>query len=483
MLRNLSNGVFMKCFLMLVALLIVFTVSGNNITNGEQLTNESKLFTDVIHIETGMMSSFAITKDGTVWGWGGNSQGNLGNGAKVNPYSPVKIDIDHVISISSASRHTLFLKDDGTVWVSGANDNDILGVGTSKMKEALTPIKIEGLSDIIAISASSYHSMALDKDGKVWVWGSNAEGQLGDSSLTSSNVPVQVKGLPTIKQIQQGKFQSYALQENGDVWTWGIEKVGASEPNIIRQPTIVKEISQVQTLVDIYGTVAALKEDGTVWMWNSYTYFEEGETLKPKVVSGLKDVVSLSGGYQIFMAVKSDGTVWSWKPHLDSNIELKQVSNIKDAVSISSGDDYHIVLLKNGQLLSMGSNKYGQLGLGIRDKEVTIPQKVKKSVTVSINGASVELAIPPMVINGVSYVPLRGVFEEIGAKVEWSSATKSVTITKDSKKIVLDTRTNVNSFFINDSVMVPLRYISESLGAEVKWDNVNYSIKITAATK
>lgn len=66
----------------------------------------------------------------------------------------------------------------------------------------------------------------------------------------------------------------------------------------------------------------------------------------------------------------------------------------------------------------MGSNNDGQLGLGIKDKEVTIPQEIKKSVTLDINGANVELAIPPMVINGVSYVPLRGVFEKVGVNVD-----------------------------------------------------------------
>ena len=99
------------------------------------------------------------------------------------------------IWIAGGDGHTVALKEDGTVWAWGNNANGQLGDGTTT--ERHTPVQVSGLSNIIAIAAGSDHTIALKQDGTVWGWGSNSHGQLGDGTTTDRHTPVQVSGLST----------------------------------------------------------------------------------------------------------------------------------------------------------------------------------------------------------------------------------------------------------------------------------------------
>lgn len=123
---------------------------------------------------------------------------------------------------------------------------------------------------------------------------------------------------------------------------------------------------------------------------------------------------------------------------------------------------------------------------------MSTPQLVKKSIQVLLNGNEMELTMPPLLINNSTYVPLRGVFEQMGVNVRWDVPSRAVVAVKGSTTLILNSvtgQTTVNGkiiatdqkpVFINDSVYVPLRLISEMLGAQVEWDADAYAVRINS---
>ncbi|ASA19952.1 stalk domain-containing protein [Paenibacillus donghaensis] len=448
---------------------------------------DDKLLTEVSSLDAGQQSAYAIQADGSAWAWGGGT-GSIGNGATTPAYTPVRMQLDQVQQISGGYRHSLQLKTDGTVWAVGGNEHGQLGDG--KVTAAITtrPVQVQGLADVRSVAAGDNHSLALLKDGSVWGWGGNDAGQLGDSSRVHALQPVQIKGLTGIKAISAGNLISAVLDSEGEVTVFGAEQSQGKVPPAIRKPSVVEGNGTYTALeVDqLYG--AALRADGTVWVWKNQA-MAEPYALKPLVpyeVKGLKDVVSIS----IDAAVQADGTVWQWETQWQDGLRLKQVAGITNAAAVSSSGRNHYVLLKDGYVMSWGANEYGQTGLGVLDFEITEPQRVKKSISVFIDGQEKGLAMPPLLLKSSTYVPLRGVFEQMGLKLDWDVKTRSVRVNGPQVKIVLNSVTGVTTLngvavptqekavFVNQSVYVPLRLISELLGAEVRWDAAAYAVRI-----
>src|SRR3989344_2420291 len=171
--------------------------------------------------------SLAVKSDGTAWAWGSNSNGQLGTGGS-NSSTPVQVKsttgsgyLTDVVAIAAGYNYSLALKSDGTVWAWGRNNYGQLGDGTTTQRTL--PIQVSGLSAVSAIRASStgdlfsptaYFSMALKSDGTVWVWGRNNYGQLGNGTTDSSahSTPSQVPGLSGISAIAAGGAHAFALK-------------------------------------------------------------------------------------------------------------------------------------------------------------------------------------------------------------------------------------------------------------------------------
>ena len=236
---------------------------------------------------TAISAGMAVREDGTVWTWGWNEFGQLGDGTTKNRRVPVQVqNLSNVIAVSNGGRiHSLALREDGTVWAWGKNDKGQLGNGTYENSTA--PMQVSGLDGVMAISA--YHnSYALKKDGTVWAWGDNSVGQLGDGTTTSSNTPVQVQGLEGVAAISVGAGHALALQKDGTVWAWGWNLSGQLGDGIatklvcnIYPPNPVP--MKVQKIYDVVAVSAgtqhslALCEDGTVWAWGSNLRGELGD--------------------------------------------------------------------------------------------------------------------------------------------------------------------------------------------------------------
>ncbi len=335
-------------------------------------------------ISGGGTHTLALKDDGTVWTWGSNEYGELGDGTTIDKTTPVQI-MSGVIAIS-AKFHSLALKDDGTVWAWGHNGNGQLGIGnTTNMN---VPTQIPSLTNVIAISAGNYFSLALKNDGTVWAWGHNYSGQLGDGSTTDRLTPFQVPNLSNVVSIVGGHSHSIALKNDGTVWAWGWNASGELGDGTTTQKHSPIQVSNLSNVVLIAGKGShhiALKDDGTVWAWgyNDKGQLGDGTTTErhsPVQVSALSDFVSYSIGQGHNMAIKSDGTVWSWGYNGYGNIGDGTTTNRHTPINITSlsnisncsaGRFHSLAVANDGTVWAWGRNDYGQLGDGTTTEKHT----------------------------------------------------------------------------------------------------------------
>ncbi len=280
--------------------------------------------TTLIAVAGGGNHTLALKSNGSVWSCGYDVYGQLGdNAALANQSTPVQVSgLTGITAISAGNNHSLALKNDGTVWSWGNDSYGQLGDNAS-LTDQPTPVQVSGLTGITAISGGWSHSLALKNDGTVWAWGRDNYGQLGDNaSLTNQPTPVQVSGLTGIIYIAAGYGHSLAVKNDGTVWSWGWDAMGQLGDNasLTDQPTPV----QVSGLTGMVSVAAgnnhsfARKNDNTLWAWGYDFYGQLGDggsntdQPTPVQVTSLTGVMAVSGGYMHSLALKGDGTVWAW---------------------------------------------------------------------------------------------------------------------------------------------------------------------------
>lgn len=274
------------------------------------------------------------------WSWGNNTYGQLGIGSYNGSLTPVTVTLlSEVAAVAAHGDHSLALTPDGMVHAWGSNAYGQLGDGSTS--NSTTPITVtSSLTDVTAIAAGSYHSIAVKGNGTVWTWGRNNWGQLGNNSTSGSYTPIQVSDpndpssyLQGVTAIAGGDGHSLALKSDGSVWAWGYNNGGElgdgtrterHTPVKVRNPEDTGYLSDVVAIAAGDGTSLALKSDGTVWAWGQNWLGAVGngttapnqllpvQVLGPEGVDHLTGVVAIAGGWTHSLALKSDGTVWTW---------------------------------------------------------------------------------------------------------------------------------------------------------------------------
>jgi alpha-tubulin suppressor-like RCC1 family protein len=171
--------------------------------------------------------SFAIKANGTLWAWGGNASGQLGDGTTTSRYAPVQIgtDTNWRSVYATAGSHTLAIKTDGTLWAWGLNTNGQIGNNTTTM--VLAPVQIGGATDWVSAAGGSAHSHAIKTNGTLWGWGLNSSGQLGNGGTTQSNVPVQIGAATNWTNVSSTNSTTVcATRADGTLWVWGPGSLG-----------------------------------------------------------------------------------------------------------------------------------------------------------------------------------------------------------------------------------------------------------------
>jgi alpha-tubulin suppressor-like RCC1 family protein len=278
----------------------------------------------VTALSSGAGHSCALKNDSSLWCWGYNNQGQLGDGSAVNKLQPVQVQAlgTSVASFSTGGEHTCALRKDGTFWCWGGNSYGQLGDGTAANK--LQPVQVQTLgTSVISFSASAGHTCVLKRDGSLWCWGNNSQGQLGDGTIVDRRTPVQVQALGTsVASMSAGKGHTCALKKDGTLWCWGNNSQGQLGDGTAENKLHPVQVQALGTSVDSFSIggehTCALRKDGTLWCWgaNSYGQLGDGTTLQravPVQIRGLAGFVSsVSASLSHTCALRTDGSLWCW---------------------------------------------------------------------------------------------------------------------------------------------------------------------------
>ena len=324
------------------------------------------------------------SQPGTLWAWGRSNVGQLGDGTIVSKSSPIQIGALTTwskIYSSKPGSHSLAIKTDGTLWAWGYNAQGQLGDGTIVSKSS--PIQVGALTTWAEISTGSNHSLAIKTDGTLWSWGDNdAYGQLGDGTIVRKSSPIQVGALTTWSKIQGGGNNSYAIKTDGTLWSWGYNGDGELGDGTIVNKSSPIQVGALTTWASISaaadGHVLSVKTDGTLWAWgyNFYGQLGDGTIISkssPIQIGALTTWSNVACGNTFSVAVKTDDTFWAWGRNQlgqlgDGTIVSKsspiQIGALTTWDNVSSGASSTITIKTDGTLWAWGDNTNGELGDG-----------------------------------------------------------------------------------------------------------------------
>ncbi len=432
--------------------------------------------TDVIDVAGGMGHSLALKKDGTVWAWGANHDGQLGNGTQTkvsadyttvledrNSSVPVQVtELDHVTAIAAGWSSSFALKDDGTVWAWGSNSWGALGIGDNTRTGQTTPKQVVGLTDVSSIYSGWNHVHAIKKDGTSWSWGYNSSAAAGDGTRTivdettrlpiedhEKRTPVEIAGnhrFVTISPNHNGGC--YAVEADGTLWYWGTVSSQAGL-RYEKVPTLVSTIGDVQAVYPTADRAYVLKKDGTVWAEEGgYDQFVKLDLPKVKSIS--------AGGWSHAQAIVEDGSVYTWGPNSLGQLGEPTRKFVGKAKPIQMTAFYapekvivptvfangksssaKLDVSKGYPLLSLADAMKLVGGKSSEDKKKKLYTLTKGktkleisagSTSAKLNGKSVKLKQAPVLLANRLWVPA-AVLESLGAKTKWDAAAQRLDIT------------------------------------------------------
>jgi len=381
-----------------------------------------------IEVATGNQASIAIKADGTLWSWGYNANGELGDGTTTSSTYAKQIGNDaNWKKVRMKNRFALALKTDGSLWGWGDNSNGQLGLGDTNVR--LVPTRVGTDTDWKDVDVGGYHSLAIKNDGSLWSWGSSSVGQLGQGDYTQRSIPTQVGSDKNWEQVSAGNYFSFAIKSNGTLWGFGSNSSGQLGTGNTTSSNVPMQIGTDNDWLKIHAglnSTLAIKNNHTLWAWGDNQNYRLGlgdTTIRyaPTQIGTDSDWVVASSGYYHGLAIKSDGSLWSWGGNyfgqlgLGDSLERTTLTRVGTEntwrnVSTSISNNAHTLAVKSdGTLWSFGNNYEKQLGVGTSAFKY-VPTKVLDKIFIvppnfsytTLSTTSVELSWDP-IINANSY--------------------------------------------------------------------------------
>lgn len=397
---------------------------------------------DWVAISAGAVFSVALKSDGTVWCWGNNGFGQLGNASTSPSSAPISVALPlPAKSIASGEQHVVVLMPNGTLYAWGRNDLGQLGIGNFQSIRN-TPALVQAQRDFKEIACGGNHTLAIKADGSLWSWGHNNGGQLGQIVGNNQNLPVRIGARNDWRWITAGELHSIAVDNQGNIYSWGGNDVGqlgdGSNTNRNTLAMLSQESEYWRTIVAANKHSAAIKNNGSLWLWgnahlgstgfgdttprllpvrlgidSNWSAYQSaaahhlalkangtlwawgqqnlaqlglGDTItrnQPTLVHSSIAWLSFATGSSFSVAIKSDGTLWTWgnnangqlaTGNFSSTLAPQQVGNDSTWIAIAAGDSFFIALKANGTLWAVGANESGQLGLGNNTNRTSMTQ-------------------------------------------------------------------------------------------------------------
>jgi alpha-tubulin suppressor-like RCC1 family protein len=277
-----------------------------------------------IAVAAGQRHTLVVARNGNVWAFGDNSSGQLGTGTVApSGSSPVQVvGLGNVVAVAAGWDHSLAVRSDGTVWAWGANYYGQLGDGTST--PSLVPQQVPGLTGIVTVAANVGSSFALGADGTLWSWGGNSWGQLGDGTRTDRSSPAPV--LTNVSAVSEGEAHTLAVRSDGSVWGWGADfsyqlayAPDPTDPHPDRpSPAQIDGITGAVGVAAGYDHSLAVLANGSVLAWGDDSNGELGigsnndYSVTPVTVPGLTNIASVAAGENDSLALGANGHAWGF---------------------------------------------------------------------------------------------------------------------------------------------------------------------------
>jgi alpha-tubulin suppressor-like RCC1 family protein len=351
---------------------------------------------EVVQLDGGQNYMCAVVKDGSLYCWGRLDW--LGVGGSEGVWQPTHITgLDNVAEVSSGSEFMCVRKKDGTVWCLGDGANGRLGNGSET--GSTMPVQVASLSAAVRVEAGVYHACALQQDGNVYCWGKG--GELGVKSFANALTPVHLDGLADIVDIAIANAENWAsgssscvLARGGQISCWGENREGAfGRADVAASRTPIPTLT-IPNATNIYGNgqhLCATTTKGEVSCWGANYDGQlgnrrKGETkIAPAVVLGLSTVTALALGNDFTCALEGAGSVSCWGKNHSAQLgrgyrnvvssdpgnplEPEAVPDLAGVKLIGIGGATVCALNGDGQTYCWGANNAGNIGNGTADSE------------------------------------------------------------------------------------------------------------------
>ena len=441
--------------------------------SGNEYCKFTESINDAAAVTFGCYNSTAVIKtDGSLWTCGANNCGQLGNGTKQSSAELIKID-ENVVKVCGGEDFFVYLKKDGSVWMTGNTSYFKFFKNFSEYGQQTTPIKIlDGIKDI---SASARNVGVITLNNELYMFGGNVLGQLGTGN-TEVNYEVQpVKTLDNVRSVSCGTDYVLAVKNDNTLWSWGTNDYGQlmngqSSSECVSTPAMVAE--------DVLKACAGT--DNSAYITTKNTLYMSGNNLYGEMGSGVKN---------------------------GSSETVQKISlNVRD-VALGKRTVY---VTTDGKVYTAGHyiNEIGKASEGFKmqrfraaeESKYTIeaPVYIKKTITLKIgsdilncNGIETKLDVPAQTIDGRTVVPMRAIFEALGASVSWDGETQTAAAVKDNttvnvqiesdsivkngEKIPVDVPAQIK----DGRTLVPVRAVSEAFECSVEWNEDTSTVTIT----
>lgn len=298
--------------------------------------------TDIVQISHSSLfgdHTLLLDSNGSVYGWGSNSNGRLGLGpaGDSNVRKAVRIpNLPKAKYIATGTSHSLVLGVDNKIYVMGHNGDGKLGTGDTTARYYPTQVSIADGVEIIKVAAGYDHSLALTSDGKIYAWGNNYNGQLGLGDTTARSTPTLIISDLVFTDIQCGYKFSVAITDDGSVYSWGLNssgQLGVGDSTTKETPTKAQfPEGVIITMISIgiaysssssNGYCLAIDSNKNAWAWGAGSNYVTGlnNTLSksiPEQVHGenntgtLNNIKYIYAGYRFSTAIDIDGNIYAW---------------------------------------------------------------------------------------------------------------------------------------------------------------------------
>jgi alpha-tubulin suppressor-like RCC1 family protein len=332
-------------------------------------------------LESSGATGLVVTPE--LWGWGSGGEGRLGINNTAQRNTPVTTFAGGINwkQVAGGTSHTAAIKTDGSLWMWGINEFGQLGDNTTTNRS--TPVTtFAGGTDWKQVDCGSTHTAAIKTDGSLWTWGRGVDGRLGTNDLITRTTPVTTfAGGNNWKQVSCSSAHTAAIKTDGSLWSWGFGNEGQLGNNVFAsRSTPVTTFSGGTTWKQVsagVGFSAAIKTDGTLWVWGLQNEGRLGRNdnettnVPSTTFSGGNNWKSVSCSYST-SAIKTDGTLWTWgfnsSGQLGDNTTISRSTPVTTFVggtnwkSVSCRGQYTSAIKTDGSLWTWGANGSGQLG-------------------------------------------------------------------------------------------------------------------------